>query len=162
MKAEAIIEAVVNAGGELTVSGDRIRYRLPKDCPEKERILDGLREHKPEIIRALASRPATCSPSCYEIEPGRWIHHPWNGCRTPLPESAEPTVPTHADCGCSGPVCRRCWLCVEHCRCLPKGICWHCGGEGRCACTACWKRSADETAQCVVCEGTGKLPGRVQ
>ena len=112
MKAEAIIEAVVNAGGELTVSGDRIRYRLPKDCPEKERILDGLREHKPEIIRALASRPATCPPSCYEIEPGRWIHHPWNGCRTPLPESAEPTVPTHADCGCSGPVCRRCWLCA--------------------------------------------------
>ena len=57
MKAEAVIETVVNAGGELTVSGDRIRYRLPKEYPEKERLLDELREHKPEIIRALTAIP---------------------------------------------------------------------------------------------------------
>jgi putative DNA primase/helicase len=37
-------------------------------------------EHKPEIIRALSARPATCSTSCYEVEPGRWIHRPWDGC----------------------------------------------------------------------------------
>jgi hypothetical protein len=57
LRAEAIIEAVVNAGGQLTVAGGRIHYRLPKDYPEKESILHGLREHKPEIIRALAVIP---------------------------------------------------------------------------------------------------------
>jgi hypothetical protein len=57
LRAEAIIEAVVNAGGQLTVADGRIRYRLPKDYPAKESILSGLREHKPEIIRALAVIP---------------------------------------------------------------------------------------------------------
>jgi tubulysin polyketide synthase-like protein len=86
LKAEAIIETVVKAGGELAVSGDRLRYRFPKGHPEKERILDELRVHKPEIIRLLSSHPRTCAPSCYEIEPGRWIHHPWDGCTTVKPE----------------------------------------------------------------------------
>jgi hypothetical protein len=81
---------------------------------------------------------------------------------TPLAESTEPIVPTRADCGCSGLVCPRCWLCAEHCRCLPMGTCWHCRGEGRCGCSACWKHFAGEVAQCVVCKGTGKLAGRVQ
>jgi hypothetical protein len=36
-----------------------------------------------------SARPATCVVSCYEVEPGTWIHHPWDGCRTPMP-SAKP------------------------------------------------------------------------
>jgi hypothetical protein len=99
LKAEAVIETVVNAGGELTVSGDRIRYRLPKGHPEKERILDGLREHKPEIIRLLSGRPATCSPTCYEVEPGKWIHHPWDGCKTCLtPQPEKPARRMESAC----------------------------------------------------------------
>jgi hypothetical protein len=44
---------------------------------------------------ALRSRPVACASSCYEIEPGRWIHHPWNGCTTiKLDESeSRPKVP---------------------------------------------------------------------
>jgi hypothetical protein len=56
LKAEAVIEAVFNAGGQLTVTGDRIHYRLPRDYPGKQRILDELREHKPEIIRYLKAQ----------------------------------------------------------------------------------------------------------
>jgi hypothetical protein len=26
-------------------------------------------------------RPATCATTCYEIEPGRWVHRPWDGCK---------------------------------------------------------------------------------
>jgi hypothetical protein len=35
---------------------------------------------KPETPADLPTRPATCSPTCYEIEPGKWIHHAWDGC----------------------------------------------------------------------------------
>ncbi len=72
MKAQAVIETVVDAGGELTISGDRIRYRLPKDHPEKERILAELREHKPEIIWLLSARPLASSPVCSEAAEGSW------------------------------------------------------------------------------------------
>jgi hypothetical protein len=78
--------------------------------------------------------------------------------RVVRPESTEPIVPSRADCGCAGPVCRRCWLCAEvHCRCLSKTACWHCGGVGRCGCSACWQRFAGEVAECVVCHGSGKI-----
>jgi hypothetical protein len=129
MKADSIIEAVVEVGGELTVSGDRIRYRLPKDHPEKERILDELREHKREIIRLLSTRPQTCAPSCYEIAPARWIHHPWNGCTTPMPP--------------------------EKARREAERTCWHCGGEGKCTCIACWDARYGVPDECFVCQGSG-------
>ncbi len=136
MKAQAVIETVVNAGGELTIFGDRIHYRLPKDHPEKERILAELREHKPEIIRLLSARPQTCAPSCYEIEPGRWIHHPWNDCTTPVP----PAKATRT---------------VEQ-------TCWHCGGERKCSCITCWDAQKSVSDECIVCRGTGKTRGWLQ
>jgi len=74
-------------------------------------------ESKPPSV--VSVRPATCSPACYEIESGKWIHHSWNGCKTPVP-TREPYVPSHADCGCYSPVCPRCFLCSDHCRCLPR------------------------------------------
>jgi len=30
----------------------------------------------------LDERAATCANTCYPVEPGRWIHHPWDGCTT--------------------------------------------------------------------------------
>lgn len=92
----------------------------------------------------------------------RNIDHPEDGCKTPIQKSIEPIVPNQADCGCEGSVCPRCWLCTEHCHCLPQQTCQHCGGEGRCACTACWKSYRGEPARCVVCHGTGRLAGRLQ
>ncbi len=120
---------MVNAGGELTISGDRIRYRLPKDYPEKERILAELREYKPEIIWLLSARPRTCAPSCYEIERGRWIHRPWNRCTTGKVETDEPQRKVAV-------------------------ACWHCRGEKRCACIACWQAGPGD---CVTCKGSGQV-----
>ena len=37
---------------------------------------------KPAILEALRNRPATCSPDCYELKPGVWIHRPHAGCIT--------------------------------------------------------------------------------
>ena len=136
MAAEIILDTLQSLGITVELIGpDRLRFRPASRIPAD--LIPRIREAKDEILKALANRPV------------------------PIPE-CEPIIPSRADCGCPGPVCRRCWLCPEHCHCLPVGTCWHCRGEGRCACTACWKRSAGETAQCVVCEGTGKLPGRVQ
>lgn len=105
MKAEAVIETVVKAGGDLTVSGDRLRYRLPKDHPEKGHILDGLRERKEEIIRLLSSRPRTGAPSweapgTRRAEP-RSDHHPSER----EPETLQ--APRIAACGSSH--CARCY-----------------------------------------------------
>jgi hypothetical protein len=158
--AVAILSELQRRGVSVTADGDALVLK-PRRAVDSE-LLARVREHKPEIIRALSARPATCAPSCYEIGPGRWIHHPWDGCKTPMPESVEPIVPARADCGCPGTVCSRCWLCAEvHCRCLPKTACWHCGGGGRCGCVACWKSSAGETAECVVCHGSGKIVERI-
>jgi len=156
----AILTELQRRGISAVVEGDTLVLK-PKHALDNE-LLARVRERKLEIIRALAMRPTTCSPTCYEIEPGRWIHHLWNGCRTPAPEFRELIIPSRADCGCDGQACRRCWLCVEHCRCLPKEDCWHCRGKGRCVCTACWKSHAGEIAPCVVCNGAGKLAGRMQ
>lgn len=130
MSPQALLEVVRAIGGELSINGDRIRYRLPEDHPEKERILTELRTHKPEIIRLLATRPATCAETCYEIEPGRWIHHPWDGCKTMVPR------PPNAAQEAEQP-------------------CWHCAGKGACDCIKCGNyRARMEWAAgpCLSCE----------
>jgi hypothetical protein len=43
---------------------------------------DGMEDH----MEALSARTSSCAPTCYEIEPGRWIHH--RGCKTPVPQTA--------------------------------------------------------------------------
>lgn len=104
------------------------------------------------------SRPPTCALSCYEIEPGKWIHRPWDGCKTPVRESRDPLIPTRADCSCAGTVCSRCWLCAAvHCQCQPATACWHCGRGGHCGCTACRGAFAGEVAECLACRGSGKI-----
>ena len=136
MSALAILSELQRRGVSVRVDGYELVLK-PRRKLDGE-LLARARKHKPEIIHVLANHPAL------------------DDCEM------RPIVPTRADCGCDGLVCRRCWLCKEHCRCLPKGTCWHCHGEGRCGCTACGKGSAGEPDPCVVCEGTGKLIGRVQ
>jgi hypothetical protein len=77
----------------------------------------GVHPNKLDALVAVGSSPVTCALSCYEIEPGMWIHRPWDGCKTSVP-ALEPCVPSRADCGCDGPVCSRCYLCPKHCQCL--------------------------------------------
>ena len=80
------------------------------------------------ILEVLRNRPGTCSADdCYEVSPGVWVHRPWAGCTTIQPE---------ADA-------------------LRKVAvtCWHCQGEKRCVCMACWQAGPGE---CVTCKGTGQ------
>ena len=92
------------------------KRRLCFDCQEArrrewEKIIQRLNEERE------ARRAPTCAATCYEVEPGVWLHHPWNGCETPVADYRV-LVPVVADCGCVGTICRRCWLCKDHCRCV--------------------------------------------
>jgi hypothetical protein len=49
-----IIEAITSRGGQLWLDGELLRYRLPANMGP---MVDTLREHKPEIIGLLKSRP---------------------------------------------------------------------------------------------------------
>jgi hypothetical protein len=140
-------------GGLLPEIGEERQPKQKKTSETKKRHRDRLLEFGPAVPKEVPSRPATCGPTCYEIEPGRWVHHPWRGCTTPAPEW-QPVTPTEPDCGCSGAPCSRCWLCPEHCRCLPEGTCSHCRGEGYCLCSVCTEEGREP--QCVFCKGTGK------
>lgn len=85
--------------------------RLKPRARLDDALLVRVKEHKPEIIRALSARPATCASACYEIEPGNWIHRPWDGCTTSLPPVI--ALPREED------------------------TCWHCAGSGKCNCITC-------------------------
>ena len=51
-----ILDTVSAAGGQLWLAdGERLKYRLPANM---EPMIDTLRAHKPEIVEALAQRPA--------------------------------------------------------------------------------------------------------
>jgi hypothetical protein len=100
VSALAILNELQRRGVSITADADDLVLK-PRRAIDSE-LLARVRDHKLEIIRLLSVRPPACAPSCYEIEPGRWIHHPWDGCRTPITELAEPIVPTQVDCGCPG------------------------------------------------------------
>jgi hypothetical protein len=108
------------------VEPDKLRLEPASRIPAE--MLPRLREAKPALLEALRSTPATCAASCYEAEPGRRIHHPWDGCKTIKPEENES---------------RR--------RVAVK--CWHCNGKKRCDCSACWQAGP---GNCVTCKGTGQ------
>ena len=153
-----ILAELSHRGVAIRVDGETLRLK-PKAALDDD-LLARVQTHKSDILAALSGRPATCALSCYELEPDKWIHRPWDGCKTRVRESAEPVVPLHADCGCPGSVCRRCWLCRDHCCC--QATCWHCQGAGQCGCIACWRRFAGEVAECIVCHGSGKIVKWVQ
>lgn len=98
-------------------------------------LLARVRAHKPEIVAVLSGRPDFCAPTCHEIEPGCWIHHPWNGCKTcitPLPNN----LPGKAQVAC-----------------------WHCAGSGKCDCISCGRfetRTVWKAGRCKPCEARGR------
>ena len=125
--ATGILTELQRRGVIVAVEGDTL-------CLKPRRALDDsllarVREAKPAILEVLRSRPATCASSCYEIEPGRWIHRPWNGCTTIQLEAGEPLHKV-------------------------RDRCWHCHGEKRCNCIACCQAGPKE---CVVCRGSGQV-----
>src|ERR1700681_195056 len=89
----------------VTVRADGRTLRLRPKSALDAGLLSRVQANKPDILAVLSSRPATCSSTCYEIEPGKWIHHPWNGCKTCLtPQLENPSRKVEA-------------------------VCWHCNGE---------------------------------
>jgi hypothetical protein len=109
------------------VEPDKLRLEPASKIPAE--VLPRIQEAKPAILEALRSRSATCATSCYEIGPSRWIHHPWNGCATIQLEAGEPLHKV-------------------------QETCWHCHGEKRCDCMACWQAGPSE---CVACKGSGQV-----
>ena len=99
-------------------------------------------ESSPVVAEQAGTRPLTCSLTCYEIEPGRWVHHPWEGCRTPvLPAATQETIEDRGQADYEGPLSRPCW---------------HCSGSAVCLCIGCAEKVPwGETGECTVCCGTG-------
>jgi hypothetical protein len=128
VSAMAILGDLQRRGVSVAADGDALVLK-PRRALDSE-LLARVREHKAEILRALPARPATCGATCYEIEPGRWIHHPWDGCETPAP-SRKLYLPSHTDYGCDGPVCSKCFLCPEHFHCELRQVGAGSGSERR-------------------------------
>jgi hypothetical protein len=125
--ASEILEELSRRGVAVLADGETIR--LKPTAPLDDGLLARVKAHKPEILAVLSSRPACCSATCYEIEPGRWIHHPWDGCTTPMPPAkAQPTA---------------------------EKACWHCAGTGQCDCILCGRFKSHtiwEAGRCVPCD----------
>jgi len=123
-----ILESLRTLGITVTaVEPDRLRLEPASKIPAE--MVTRIREAKPGILEALRNRRATCSPDCYEIEPGVLIHRPHAGCTTMKPEvsGSQHKVPE---------------------------TCWHCHGNKICACIACGQPGP---SRCVACKGRGKV-----
>ncbi len=120
-----ILGELERRGVVVAVVGDDLSLKPRRALDDA--LLARVRDAKPAILEALRNRPATCSPECYEVEPDVWIHHPWKGCTTIQPEAEAPRKVVVT--------------------------CWHCQGEKRCACMACWQAGPGE---CATCKGTGQ------
>jgi hypothetical protein len=79
-QATEILTELQRRGVIVAVDGDTLSLK-PRSALD-DSLLARVREMKPAILEALRNRPATCSPDCYEIEPGIRIHRPWTGCTT--------------------------------------------------------------------------------
>lgn len=131
-QAAGILAELQRRGVLVAVEGDTL-------CLKPRRALDDallarVRRAKPAILEAVRNRPSTCSSDCYELEPGVWIHRPHTGCTTIKPEASR----------------------SQH---IVAVTCWHCQGEKRCACIACWQAGP---GKCVTCKGTGHVLRWVQ
>ena len=120
-----ILESLRSLGVTVEAVGpDKLRLEPASKIPAE--MVPRIREAKTAILETLRNRPATCSPDCYEVQPGVWIHRPHAGCNTIRPEASA----------------------AQH---KVVVTCWHCRGEKRCTCIACW-----QTGQCVTCKGIGQ------
>jgi hypothetical protein len=126
--ANDILEELARRGVAIRVDGDTLRLK-PKAAVD-DGLLARLQAHKPDILAVFSASPATCSSTCYEIEPGVCIHHPWDGCKTcPTPQREKPTRKV-------------------------ESVCWHCGGNGECSCFTCGHFEAHAVwtaSRCVPC-----------
>lgn len=133
MTALALLEEVRSFGVEIHAEGPDLVIRpggvLPTEVKERLKVA------KPEILAMLGRRPVTCAASCYEIESGRFVHHPGDGCKT-------------------RPVAER-----FKARAIVDVACSHCGGRRKCGCVVCWDAARDAAGVCLVCKGTGFIPG---
>ena len=77
-QAVEVLSELEQRGVVVVVEGDTICLR-PKRAID-DALLARVREAKPAILETLRKFPATCSPECYEVAPGTWIHRPWSGC----------------------------------------------------------------------------------
>jgi hypothetical protein len=124
-----ILAELSRRGVVVRAEGETIRLK-PRDSLD-DHLMARVRAHKPEILAVLNGRPAGCSPTCYEIEPGKWIHHPWDGCKTclaPKPEKRPQKT---------------------------ESVCWHCRGTGQCNCISCGRYETNavwKAGRCVPCE----------
>lgn len=75
-----ILGELQRRGVTIRVEGDALKLRPAQALVSQ--ILEKVKAHKPDILAALRNRPATCAASCYQVDPARWIHHPWDGCKT--------------------------------------------------------------------------------
>ena len=128
-----ILESLRSLGVTVQAVGpDRLRLEPASKIPAE--MVPRIREAKPAILEALRNQPTTCSPHCYELEPGVWIHRPWTGCTTSKAEASE-----HGH--------------------KVMVTCWHCRGEKRCTCIACWQAGPGE---CATCQGSGQVERWIQ
>lgn len=110
----------------VTVRADGETLRLRPKAALDDGLLARVQAHKPDILAVLSGRPATCSPTCYEIEPGRWIHRPGTAARRPYerPQSQSfhlaPIAAVSALCAHDAGCVRR--FTAGACRRLPVGI----------------------------------------
>jgi hypothetical protein len=110
--------------GVSVVADGNILCLKPRGALDED-LMARIRDMKPAILEAVRGRPATCGPTCYEIEPGRWIHHRWHGCKTPVtPKTANSA--TQAECK-------------------------HCNGAGECFCPGCTLRRTEKPVPCCMC-----------
>jgi TubC N-terminal docking domain len=128
-----LLEELSRRGVAAQADGETIRLK-PRTLVDDD-LLARVRAHKPEIVAVLSGRTDFCALTCYEIEPGCRIHHPWDGCKTcitPLPNN----LPRKAQVAC-----------------------WHCTGSGKCACVSCGRfepRAAWSPGRCKPCEVRGR------
>ena len=78
MNTQELIASVREIGGELTLRGERIHFRLPR-IPDAPRLVEQLRARREEVIAALRELAPCGSPycaGCYDVGEGRKIHPP--------------------------------------------------------------------------------------
>jgi hypothetical protein len=66
-----ILAELTSRGVVVRADGETLRLRLKAALDEG--LLARVQAHKPVILAVLSGRPAACSSTCYEIEPGKWI-----------------------------------------------------------------------------------------
>jgi hypothetical protein len=123
-QAAEILNELARRGVTARVEGTALHLK-PKRALDED-LLARIKAHKAAVLAVLSHRPTTCSASCYEIEPGRWIHRPSDGCNTePRPQSLIS---------------------------VPQAECRHCDGASECSCPACTLRRTEKAVPCLMCQ----------